>query len=229
MSSSFGRLFVVTTFGESHGPAVGVVVDGMPPGIPPWLPAGGSWWRVRSLSTWAERINRPIHITSQYHDEQTGPSGPTLWERIPEDVPKRMVLTNGVHATTAVASPDRVAWLNCHMLGDCQGDVDDPDRRVRIHFETTGGTGLDSGGLSANAPLVSSDFPLPETEWTRLYLRENGSLSQSAPGAERIAARSVRTSSSNADTFASSTGYRSKRRTVTRRLEIGRFVAECHP
>jgi chorismate synthase len=33
MSSSFGQLFVVTTFGESHGPAVGVVVDGMPPGI----------------------------------------------------------------------------------------------------------------------------------------------------------------------------------------------------
>lgn len=33
MSSSFGRLFMVTTFGESHGPAVGVVVDGMPPGI----------------------------------------------------------------------------------------------------------------------------------------------------------------------------------------------------
>jgi len=34
MSSSFGRLFVVTTFGESHGPGVGVVIDGMPPGIP---------------------------------------------------------------------------------------------------------------------------------------------------------------------------------------------------
>ncbi|OGF23172.1 MAG: chorismate synthase [Candidatus Eisenbacteria bacterium RBG_19FT_COMBO_70_11] len=33
MSSSFGQLFRVTTFGESHGPAVGVVVDGMPPGI----------------------------------------------------------------------------------------------------------------------------------------------------------------------------------------------------
>ena len=33
MSSSFGTLFRVTTFGESHGPAVGVVVDGMPPGI----------------------------------------------------------------------------------------------------------------------------------------------------------------------------------------------------
>jgi chorismate synthase len=33
MSSSFGRLFVVTTWGESHGPAVGVVVDGMPAGL----------------------------------------------------------------------------------------------------------------------------------------------------------------------------------------------------
>ncbi|HEY6866227.1 MAG TPA: chorismate synthase [Candidatus Eisenbacteria bacterium] len=34
MSSSIGTLFVITTFGESHGPGVGVVVDGMPPGIP---------------------------------------------------------------------------------------------------------------------------------------------------------------------------------------------------
>ena len=33
MSSTIGRLFRVTTFGESHGPAVGVVVDGMPPGV----------------------------------------------------------------------------------------------------------------------------------------------------------------------------------------------------
>jgi len=32
--SSFGRLFRITTWGESHGPALGVVVDGCPPGIP---------------------------------------------------------------------------------------------------------------------------------------------------------------------------------------------------
>jgi len=31
MSSRFGRIFQVTTFGESHGGAVGVVVDGCPP------------------------------------------------------------------------------------------------------------------------------------------------------------------------------------------------------
>lgn len=32
--SSFGQAFKVTTFGESHGGAVGVVVDGVTPGIP---------------------------------------------------------------------------------------------------------------------------------------------------------------------------------------------------
>lgn len=33
MSSSFGRLFMITTWGESHGPAIGVVVDGCPSGL----------------------------------------------------------------------------------------------------------------------------------------------------------------------------------------------------
>ncbi|MGI4731032.1 MAG: chorismate synthase [Janthinobacterium lividum] len=42
--NSFGHLFRVTTWGESHGPAIGAVVDGCPPGISlreadiqPWL------------------------------------------------------------------------------------------------------------------------------------------------------------------------------------------------
>ncbi len=44
--NSFGHLFRVTTWGESHGPALGCVVDGCPPGIglteadiQPWLDA----------------------------------------------------------------------------------------------------------------------------------------------------------------------------------------------
>jgi len=44
MSNSFGRLLRVTTWGESHGPGIGAVVDGCPPGlalgeadIQPWL------------------------------------------------------------------------------------------------------------------------------------------------------------------------------------------------
>jgi chorismate synthase len=32
--NSFGKSFVVTTFGESHGQALGAIVDGCPPGLP---------------------------------------------------------------------------------------------------------------------------------------------------------------------------------------------------
>jgi len=32
--NTFGKLFTVTTFGESHGAALGCIVDGCPPGLP---------------------------------------------------------------------------------------------------------------------------------------------------------------------------------------------------
>jgi chorismate synthase len=31
--SSFGRIFRITTFGESHGKGVGVIVENVPPGM----------------------------------------------------------------------------------------------------------------------------------------------------------------------------------------------------
>jgi len=34
MPNSFGKFFTITTWGESHGPAVGVAIDGCPPGLP---------------------------------------------------------------------------------------------------------------------------------------------------------------------------------------------------
>lgn len=33
MKNSFGNIFKITTFGESHGPAIGVIVDGCPAGL----------------------------------------------------------------------------------------------------------------------------------------------------------------------------------------------------
>ena len=32
--STYGTLFTITTWGESHGPALGVVIDGCPAGLP---------------------------------------------------------------------------------------------------------------------------------------------------------------------------------------------------
>ena len=69
--NSFGRLFRFTTWGESHGPAIGAVVDGCPPGlrlseddIQPWLD-GRSPGRSRHTSPRAEpdrvRILAGVH------------------------------------------------------------------------------------------------------------------------------------------------------------------------
>jgi len=43
MGNTFGKLFAVTTFGESHGGAVGVVIDGCPPGHPIDLTKVQTW------------------------------------------------------------------------------------------------------------------------------------------------------------------------------------------
>ena len=32
--NTFGKIFRFTTWGESHGPAIGCVIDGCPPNIP---------------------------------------------------------------------------------------------------------------------------------------------------------------------------------------------------
>jgi chorismate synthase len=59
-SNNFGKLFAVTTFGESHGPAIGCVVDGCPPGIPI---APGDF--VHDL---ARRATGKSRFTSQRHE-----------------------------------------------------------------------------------------------------------------------------------------------------------------
>jgi chorismate synthase len=41
--NTFGHLFRVTTWGESHGPALGCVIDGCPPGIRFTLPELQAW------------------------------------------------------------------------------------------------------------------------------------------------------------------------------------------
>ncbi|MEP0713268.1 MAG: chorismate synthase, partial [Algoriphagus sp.] len=33
MGNSFGKLFKITTFGESHGLALGVIIEGCPAGL----------------------------------------------------------------------------------------------------------------------------------------------------------------------------------------------------
>ena len=75
--NSFGHLFRVTTWGESHGPAIGCVVDGCPPGIAlseadiqPWLdrrkPGGSRFVTQR-------RESDTVRILSGVFDDGAGP------------------------------------------------------------------------------------------------------------------------------------------------------------
>lgn len=73
--NSFGHLFRVTTWGESHGPALGATVDGCPPGIP--LDAGflQQWLDKRrpgrSRHTTQRQEADAVRILSGVHEGQT--------------------------------------------------------------------------------------------------------------------------------------------------------------
>jgi chorismate synthase len=75
--NTFGHLFRVTTWGESHGPALGCVVDGCPPGLPlteaevqQWLDRrkpGGSRFVTQRREPDQVRI-----LSGVFEDERTG-------------------------------------------------------------------------------------------------------------------------------------------------------------
>ncbi len=161
---------------------------------PPWELTHGVLWRSltsaedhpefaeASPGNFARQVHVPIHIMHAYQDEQTGPSGVWLWNYIADDVPKRLVLSNGDHGDVGRFDRDRLEWLNYWTLRHDAGDrpeFTDPARRVQVHFETP----RDSRRI--NPPLEAAEFPLPQTRWTRYYFRAGQELStESTPPEE---------------------------------------------
>lgn len=142
----------------------------------------GPRWRQSSLCTQAARIRAPILISHAWQDEQTGPTGWELWKRIPETVPKRLLLGNGNHAAGSAGHKEALAWFD-HWLQD-KPEPTDAGRRVLSYFETR--KQPDGRGAERGEPLAGADFPYPETTWTRAFLRGDHRLAL-APGAERAA------------------------------------------
>jgi hypothetical protein len=133
----------------------------------------------------ASEVRVPIHIMHSYQDEQTGPSGVWLWKYIADDVPKRLVLTNGDHGAVGRFGAERVAWLNHWTLGADQGgtsdgasEFEDRSTRVQVYFENP------REGHTDIAPLTAEDFPLPQTRWTKYYLHAGQRLSPDMPATE---------------------------------------------
>lgn len=143
------------------------------------------WMIKNGLVAQTPGVRVPVQIGQQYQDEQTGPRGANvLWEHIAPDLPKRLVLSTGRHNPN---DPHRTKadWLDCWIKhdGDTDGitsngrscaDVLDTDKRVHVYFESFGNDRLES--------VKTSDWPMPETDWTEFALSADGALGGTATG-----------------------------------------------
>jgi chorismate synthase len=76
-NNTFGNLFAITTFGESHGPALGVVIDGCPAGIElaeaDFLPELARRRPGQSAVTTArQESDRPVILSGVFEGRTTG-------------------------------------------------------------------------------------------------------------------------------------------------------------
>jgi predicted acyl esterase len=139
-----------------------------------------SWSIQHALLRHEPGIAAPIQIGQQFEDEQTGPrGGHVLWQHVPAGLPKRLVMSNGRHNPND-PTHTKDAWLECWVIHDGHdcGDVADPDKRVLVHFDTR-----TTNTQTRNTPYTTSTWPAPETDWRRYYLRTDGRLSDTDPGA----------------------------------------------
>ena len=83
--NSFGHLFRFTTFGESHGPAIGCVVDGTPPNIPLTEEAIQVWLDKRKpgqsrFTTQRKETDKVVILSGVFDGKTTGtPIGLLIW------------------------------------------------------------------------------------------------------------------------------------------------------
>ncbi len=71
--NTIGQLFRVTTFGESHGLALGCIVDGVPPGIP--LTGSGPSRNITSTAPTPAHLLAPHAPTQRREPDQVKVSG----------------------------------------------------------------------------------------------------------------------------------------------------------
>ncbi len=148
----------------------------------------GEWFRARSVVYDVHNINVPTQILLAYQDEQTGPRGATnIYDHLNPDIPKRLILLNGDHDShthTVETALERKAWLDYWLLGTPNPFVNPARQKesVKVLLEVT--TLHDDGIERSNGAINSTAYPLPETQWTDVYLHAGGGLSTEPPGDE---------------------------------------------
>jgi chorismate synthase len=93
--NTFGHLFRVTTWGESHGPALGCVVDGCPPGLP---------LSAADIQFW---LNRRAPGTSRFVTQRREPDEVKLLSGVFEDNRTEGLLTTGAPISLLIENVDQ--------------------------------------------------------------------------------------------------------------------------
>jgi len=116
--NSFGHLFRVTTWGESHGPAIGCVVDGCPPrialseaDIQPWLDQrrpGQSKFTTQRQEPDTVRI-----LSGVFEGRTTGTPIALGIDNVDQATPISPTSSNTAFATIAAAGGARRAKRRC--------------------------------------------------------------------------------------------------------------------
>jgi uncharacterized protein len=146
------------------------------------------WYRARSLDTYVDRIEVPVHITTAYQDEQTGPRGATnVFDHLSDTISKRLVMTNGEHGTQTEEHvlKDRIAWMDYWLRGTNTADLDfktgPADLTATFGPRDTPTTTSrvilgNQGGGRAVGEIESDGFPLGQTQFTDAYVTEGNRL-----------------------------------------------------
>jgi predicted acyl esterase len=146
------------------------------------------WYRARSLDTYVDRIEVPVHITTAYQDEQTGPRGATnVFDHLSDTISKRLVMTNGEHGTQTEEHvlKDRIAWMDYWLRGTNSADLDfktgPADLTATFGPRDTPTTTSrvilgNQGGGRAVGEIESDGFPLGQTQFTDAYVTEGNRL-----------------------------------------------------
>lgn len=93
--NTFGHLFRVTTWGESHGPALGCVVDGCPPGLP---------LTAADIQYW---LNRRAPGTSRFVTQRREPDAVKILSGVFEDDRTEGPLTTGTPISLMIENVDQ--------------------------------------------------------------------------------------------------------------------------
>jgi uncharacterized protein len=152
------------------------------------------WFRARSLVSYVDQIEVPVHITAAYQDEQTGPRGPTnVFDHLSPSISKRLVLTNGEHGTQTSDEvlKDRIAWMDYWLRGTDSADLgfdlgtsDLPATfGARATPTTTSRVILGNQGAAAVGEIESDGFPLGQTQFTDAYVSAGNRLTFGTPKA----------------------------------------------